>query len=145
MSQKIMQNGLICNPSELQNGQKLRFLLKKHIFSLKKLCFLGRISNCEHESTHFFFIGNTNFQNRAGVTYLFGKNRPWVLPKVLPNFEFFFLEELPIRKLPISSCALLSPFNKPLPPPPLPPEYFFFKSYFYIFYHISNDLLCLFR
>ena len=24
----------------------------------------------------FFFIGNTNFENRAGVTYFFGKNRP---------------------------------------------------------------------
>ena len=48
-----MQNGLICNPSELQNGQKLRFLVKKHIFSLKKVCFLGRISNCEHESSWY--------------------------------------------------------------------------------------------
>ena len=47
----ILQNGLIWNPSELQNDRKLRFLLKKHIFSLKKVCFLGRISNCEHESS----------------------------------------------------------------------------------------------
>ena len=39
----------------------------------------------------FWFIGNTNFENRAGVTYFLGKKSAQVLPKVLPNFEFLVI------------------------------------------------------
>ena len=44
---------IICNPPELQNGRKLQFFLKKHVFSQKKVCFLSKISNCEQKSNWY--------------------------------------------------------------------------------------------
>ena len=67
---------------------------------------------------------------------------------ILSFLVIFFLEELTILKLPISSYALLSPFNKPQNPPPTPSGVIFsniifisFTTFLMIFFACLNNTL----